>query len=630
MAALRIAGGFFELWRAKYGGSSVTVYLPGTTVKASLFTNQDLTISASNPQTLQRFTQNGVTYGKLLVPIYVGVAHYCDIDSLEQTGVVRTNLADLNAVDAGLSTAIATGATRARSLSDLFADEIYAEDYGVCSQASSAATNTTTITAAIAAAAATSTNGARVYLPEGTLAFTQLTVPVGVILEGRGNDATTLQSQTGANCITLSGNNCGLARLTLDGVNKVASGVGLFARARKRVIMEDVKVKNFETGIFLQGGRRSNWQRVDVDGCTTGVKWYGDLNASGASDGDEFRQNTWTGGVVSNCTGKGIEVKYVDKKIWNNTLQGIGFESNTGTALHIEGARYIKAPGCYWTSNTTDLVIKDGTPTTKADENTVIDVHFDGGSISGGIVTLQDTLQDVIFDKMELSTIAFTLTLPGNDVVVRDCVENSAVTIAGDGTRFARQRTMLGDFPGSSGLTTGAVATTAWGYKMAAGEVMRVQAIVVGMGRNVIDRITFPWYVSAHRPGGALNYLGQTVNYTVGDIVTGATSGATARIIADADAGATGTLTLKNISKEFVSGEIITGASGGSATTNGTITYSNAVIDSGATLMEGVFRSDATMTVTSIVAADEIQIQVTGAAAKTMEWTVSAQVVSTG
>ncbi len=629
MSVLRMAGGFFELWRAPYGGALVTVYLPGTTTKASLFTDEALTVAATNPQTLQRYTQNGITYGKLLAPVYVGVAHYIDVDGLEQTGVIRTNLANLVGEDASDATVIVTGGSVARKLEDLFADEIYAENYGLVGAGQSAATNNTTITAAIAAAAASSSNGCRVLLPEGTYAFTGLTVPVGVILQGRGNGVTILQCQTGAECVTISGNNAGLARLTLDGVNKVALGVGMFARARKRVIMEDVQIKNFETGAFLQGGRRCNWLRVDVDGCTTGVKWYGDNNGVSVN-GDEIRQNSWTGGVVSNCTGKGIEIKYVDKKVWNNTLREVGFENNTGTALHIEGARYIKAPGCYWTGNTADLVIKDGTPTTSSNENTVINVHFDGGSMSGGTVTLQDTVQDVIFDKMELSTIAFTLTIPQNSVIFRDCIEDSAVTIAGDGTRFMRQRTMLGDAPGSSGVTTAAAATTAWAYKLGAGEVINVDAMIVGIGRNNIDYFSIGIARTAWRPGAALAYVGQTSNFVVGEIITGATSGATARVMADADAGATGTLTLKNITKEFVSGEVITGTTGGSATTSGVLVYSNAALLGGTITLQAEVSSDASWVGAFAVAADEALIQVTGAAAKTVEWTVSAKVVSTG
>jgi len=70
-----------------------------------------------------------------------------------------------------------------------------------------------------------------------------------------------------------------------------------------------------------------------------------------------------------------------------------------------------------------------------------------------------------------------------------------------------------------------------------------------------------------------LNYNAQTANFTLGAILTGGTSGATAVILEDADAGVTGTLTLGTISGTFQNGEIITDSSGGSATVNGSLSF---------------------------------------------------------
>jgi hypothetical protein len=55
-----------------------------------------------------------------------------------------------------------------------------------------------------------------------------------------------------------------------------------------------------------------------------------------------------------------------------------------------------------------------------------------------------------------------------------------------------------------------------------------------------------------------LPYKTQTANFHVGDVVTGATSGATGTIAADADAGTTGTLTLTGVVGHFSDGETIT------------------------------------------------------------------------
>lgn len=76
--------------------------------------------------------------------------------------------------------------------------------------------------------------------------------------------------------------------------------------------------------------------------------------------------------------------------------------------------------------------------------------------------------------------------------------------------------------------------------------------------------------VSRIGPLNTLPYDGQTGNFTVGLTVTGGTSGATGVIIADTDAGATGTLELSNIVGQFQDGETITDTSTGSATVNRT------------------------------------------------------------
>lgn len=65
-----------------------------------------------------------------------------------------------------------------------------------------------------------------------------------------------------------------------------------------------------------------------------------------------------------------------------------------------------------------------------------------------------------------------------------------------------------------------------------------------------------------------LDYDAQTANFTVGDTLTGGTSGATATIVADTDNGATGTLSVIGVTGTFVENEIVTGSSGGSATAN--------------------------------------------------------------
>ena len=84
-----------------------------------------------------------------------------------------------------------------------------------------------------------------------------------------------------------------------------------------------------------------------------------------------------------------------------------------------------------------------------------------------------------------------------------------------------------------------------------------------------------------------INYDAQSANFTVGDIVTGGTSGATAVILEDNDGGTTGTLTLGSISGTFQDNETITDPSGGSATSDGVVTHTYEAI-SGAPYAAGV------------------------------------------
>lgn len=86
---------------------------------------------------------------------------------------------------------------------------------------------------------------------------------------------------------------------------------------------------------------------------------------------------------------------------------------------------------------------------------------------------------------------------------------------------------------------------------------------IFGTGASFTD-------VSMVGPLNTLPFDTQTANYTVGLVVTGATSGATGRIVSQVDAGATGTLTLEQISGIFIDNEIITDTSTGSAMVNRT------------------------------------------------------------
>ena len=93
------------------------------------------------------------------------------------------------------------------------------------------------------------------------------------------------------------------------------------------------------------------------------------------------------------------------------------------------------------------------------------------------------------------------------------------------------------------------------------GEYYNNYIYVFGTGTSKDD-------VSRIGPLNTLPYDGQSGNFTVGLTVTGGTSGATGVITADVDAGATGTLTLSNITGKFSDNEAITDTSTGVAVVN--------------------------------------------------------------
>lgn len=68
----------------------------------------------------------------------------------------------------------------------------------------------------------------------------------------------------------------------------------------------------------------------------------------------------------------------------------------------------------------------------------------------------------------------------------------------------------------------------------------------------------------------SLAYDGQTVNFAIGEVVTGGTSGAVGTVVKDIDGGATGTLWLNTITGTFQDNENLTGSVAGAAVVNGT------------------------------------------------------------
>lgn len=622
MSAVRISE--FDIWRPNYGASVVSIYIAGTTTLASVYTNEALTVAATNPQTLASQTIGDITYGKFTVPLYTSSAYYLDIDSTDQTGISRPPLITLDAQDASNATVLPTGGTTSHALDELFARCVWAEDHGVIN--TTAATNSTTITTAIGIASAQ--GGGYVLLPDNaSINFNQLSVSAGVVLVGYGRSGlpTVLQSQVAGKAITLGGDGAGLMNIVVDGVNNVTGGIGVYSKAGDETIMNNVLIKRFATGLHQKGGRRANWREFYIDACGTGAKLHGDSGAGDGDGGDQWRNNRWMGGVVSNCTTIGVDLSYEDRKAYENTLS-IGFENNTGTGLKINGARITDISGSWFSGNTTNFLIQDDTLATVTD-NTVIGVKYNNGSITGGAATYNGLCQDVVFDGVALSDVDFTLTNVTSNILWRDCTEDSLVTIAGTGTRITRSRAMFGDSPASAVTTTDATPLKAWEISLEPGQKAWLEAKVIAVMRNGIDYGFYHISRAVHRPGSTLAYDAQTANFVLGSVLTGATSGATARITADTDAGTTGTLTLKDIIGAFLDNEIITCSGSGSATANGILVGVNAVLLGSTVVISAAVETVVGYGADFVASAGNIEVQVTGAAATTLDWICSVEAV---
>lgn len=625
MPSMRV--GLFDIWQPGYAYAVVYIYQAGTTTLASVYKDEDLTIAAANPQTLLSFESNDVTYGKWEVPLYVGVPVTVAVNTTDQTGIIRPPLYALAGSDASGALVTGTDGSEARSLADRADDFIQALDYGDLAPAD-AASNTTTLATACGAAAAL--GGGRVRLPAGTWPFTQLTLAEGVVLVGAGRDVTVLQCQTADDCITLGGDRAGLACLTLDGIDLQVGSVGVFSKANDETVFEDVLIKRFETGMHFKGGRRSTWRNLLVDDCNTGSKLYGDSDTGGGADGDEWRGNSWVGGRVSLCSVAGVNLGFEDRKCWHNRFADLTFEDCTGTAFLVNGARHTVVHA-HWSGNAVNLAVDDDDDTDSETINTVVGLDISGSVVKGdattSAMTFAGTCQDIVLRAMEISGIDITLTLPDNNILALDCIEDADVTLAGDGTKWTRRRQM--NAGASSGTTADATATKAWAYDLDPGEVVYLEAVVIGRQNNGEGRAIYNIGCGAYREGDELDYDTQVSNFTVGDVVTGATSGATALILADSDSGATGTLTLADIVGEFVDDETITGATGGEATANGLLTPQNAALDTaGNVALRTAYETAAGFDAAFAANGTQVELKVTGAAASDFTWVTDVRVIS--
>lgn len=617
----------FDLWRPGYGGAAVYVYIAGTSTLATLYADIDKTETLSNPQILSSsFAQDGTRYGKFAQPIYIDQPYYLSINSSEVTGIIVPQLSSLSGEDASNSIIIPEGGSYKTTIQKLSSFQIHVGMYGEFIDGADgvAATNTTTLNLAIAAA----TNGGEILIPSGEYNINSVEIPSGVIIRGVGRDATVLKSEIGSESFTIVGDRAGFRNITLDGVSLQTGSICIYSISNDGIIMDSVMIKRFETGLYFKGGNGCIFNDLSIENTENGAKLHGDTSDSGSA----FQDFTWIGGIISVATTVGFSLSYVDAKCQNILMSGIGFEDCTGTALDLNGCQSFKLDGFWFTGNTVNINVLDDTdplsPSTQ-DDNDIHNILFSNGRFNSGEIEVTGVLYDVVIESCKIESVDFTMTTPlYNNLILKNCFEDENVTVAGETTKLLRVKTTKNGT--SIGVTTVNIAQKAWSMELEAGQVVLASARVVAVGQNVAQRGIYHVECGAYRAGSSLAYDSQTSNFTTGAIITGATSGATARIQADSDGGTTGTLTLTNIKGAFIDNEIITDDNGtpGSATVNGTLTPSNVSLDTvGNVLIRTAYETNANWNVAFVANGTELELRVTGDTSQTVEWTVCVDVI---
>lgn len=623
----------FDVWRPGYDGATVTVYVAGTTTLANIFSDEALSNALQNPQTLGSISDSdGISYGKFQRSIYTSQAYFLHIDIGEDTGIKRPGINNLQGVDVSSSLVTVSGSSHANTLALIVGRIVHAQNYGdleAGGSVGSAATNTTTIQTAIGALGASGV----VVLPSGLFRINDLAIPAGVVLDGQGKDATTLQIISSDIGITLTGDSAGFRNMTLDGNILTTGSTGIYSVNRAFILFENFTIQNFDKGITCKGANSPQWKNFSVINCNTGAELHGDTDVGTTNLGGQFVGGLWDGGRVAQCSTIGVDLKYVDAVVAHFEIDNIFFDSNTGTAVRIKGAQFEPFNNCRWdgTALGINLDISDDTTVLAAAiqyQNKAQSILLRGGLMNGGTVKVTGNADDVVFEHMKLLGVTFNLVAPiNNNVILKDCFEDSGTQVQGNTTQLVRQFGRE-DFE-VSGLTTGNAPVRAWGITLEPNQYAYFEVKAIGVQRNGINKAAYHAVIGGSRAPSTLDYNNQTANFTVGDVLTGTNSGATARIIADSDSGTTGTLSLESIEGIFANGEIITGNTTGSANVNGAIVAGTHAVDSvGLIHLRTPYETDSAWDISFAFSDGEIAFQVQGNSSQTVDWTVNINLVT--
>lgn len=615
----------FDLWQEGYAGAIVRVYRAGTTDPAPIFSDIQMTVAVPNPVTLDtREDPDGRTYGRFPSSLYTPYAYYLDINTTDQTGVNRPPISTLAGEDASFAFSRAGKGAQLRRLTDRFGDAVNVRDFGdfkTEAGSGSPATNLATLNRAIGAAS--SDGGGIVDIPAGTFPILPFSLPEGVILRGRGRGVTILTCSTNTVLVTFSGNKSGLAQLTIDGLDLTTGSEGVRGKGVNLVVMLSVEIRRFEASNVLLGGIDHVYRNLFLINCGLGARFLGDADQVNGGGGTEFAGLDWRGGAVEQMTDTALELSVIDRPVRHNYIEGVNFADNVGEfGVLNHGGRFNKLVGCYWDGNVNNLKIEDEQDPLVQDR-TSSNIVLQGGQMVGGTLIFDGQCEDVRLDSMELDGITAQMSVPAFPVLVANCYQNG-VTVEGAAPEKwqvwrAIDRGAVGSMTSSGGAIVG------WKTKLKAGEVLIVKGEIVARQINGVDHATYDVTQFARCLPSVLPFDAQQANFTLGSVVEGQSSGATGRLVAQADGGDSGTLSLIDIVGEFMDDEVILEqGSAGIALVNGYITHGTVSLLS-ATIVNSMFESAGASTwgVAFDALQQEMRMILTGEAGKAIEWTES-------
>lgn len=275
------------------------------------------------------------------------------------------------------------------------------------------------------------------------------------------------------------------------------------------------------------------------------------LNAANSGENMSWSQCNFAGGLIPiSCANANADL-YFDQ---------CSFDFNSGAPglLSVTGGR-VEFDSCHFESvdDTLNYVVASGNGTT---------VRF-----KGGILQINAVIPQAMTEYFNITAPAVVYL----DNLLMHNLQNSNERLAtGSGLIIARETHFYNTANMPTRLSDNQLCSAVRGT-LTSGSFANPMGDFVTGAADWTNRLTGTNLVltrsTTYSRSGTLTYTSQTVNFTVGETITEATSGATAVIVSDSDAGSTGTLTIWKCSKPFTGGLAITGGLGGAAT-GGTFT----------------------------------------------------------